>query len=436
LKIELVKNTIKKYFFEGFWVLVSQFFSLVGSFFLVKLVTNLVSTEQYGKITLYISFAGLITQLVFGPVTSGIGRYFSIASSINKVNSYFKASKKLIIKLTIVLILISILSVFTINRFDSNFEINLTLLVLLYAIINAYNIGYTSISNASRNRKISAFHSIAESAFKIIFVLLFVKVQSASTLVILNAYLISSLLVYFSQVFFSKTFILERSDSFIREKEINFWEYKIWKFSEPLFLVNIFAWLQQSGDRWILNFITSKSDVGIYSILLQFGFVPIFQIISFVNALAYPLIFGLSTKNNNKHSNNKVNQITWRIILMNFITILIFYIISSLYHNEIFDFIVPEKYRVYSNLFPIVILSSGLVSASEILKIKLQAELNTKKLVLITGVTCVFSLFFSYIGTNFWGIKGLVYANLYYSSLYLILFVYMVMLKAKNKWNF
>ena len=432
MTIEELKKTIKKYFFEGFWVLVSQIFSLLGSFFLVRLVTNLISTEQYGKLTLYISFAGLITQLFFGPVTSGIGRYFSIASSINKVRSYFEASKKLIVKLTFLLSVISIVLFLIVNHFDSSFAFNLSLMALLYAILNAYNIGYTSISNASRNRKISALHSIAESAFKIIFVIIFVKIYKVSILVILNAYLASSLIVYVSQVYFSKHIII-RINIAIRNKEVSFWENKIWKFSKPLFFVNIFVWLQQSGDRWILNFITSKSDVGIYSVLLQFGFVPIFQIISFVNALAYPIIFGLSINKNVEISNNKVNRITWRIILMNFMAILIIFIIASLLHNEIFKVIVSEKYRVYSFLFPFVVLSSGIVSASEILKIKLQAELNTKKLVFITGVSSVVSLFFSFLGTYFWGIKGLVYANLYYAVLYFFIFVYVVMIKSKKK---
>lgn len=433
MTIEELKKTIKKYFFEGFWVLVSQIFSLLGSFFLVRLVTNLISTEQYGKLTLYISFAGLITQLFFGPVTSGIGRYFSIASSINKVRSYFEASKKLIVKLTFLLSVISIVLFLIVNHFDSSFAFNLSLMALLYAILNAYNIGYTSISNASRNRKISALHSIAESAFKIIFVIIFVKIYKVSILVILNAYLASSLIVYVSQVYFSKHIIIRINDIAIRNKEVSFWENKIWKFSKPLFFVNIFVWLQQSGDRWILNFITSKSDVGIYSVLLQFGFVPIFQIISFVNALAYPIIFGLSINKNVEISNNKVNRITWRIILMNFMAILIIFIIASLLHNEIFKVIVSEKYRVYSFLFPFVVLSSGIVSASEILKIKLQAELNTKKLVFITGVSSVVSLFFSFLGTYFWGIKGLVYANLYYAVLYFFIFVYVVMIKSKKK---
>ena len=82
-------NTVK----EGYWILFSQVVAALSSLALVKVLSDLISMEQFGQITLAITLVAFTSQILIGSVNAGIGRYYSIAKDENDMHNFLHAVK-------------------------------------------------------------------------------------------------------------------------------------------------------------------------------------------------------------------------------------------------------------------------------------------------------------------------------------------------------
>jgi len=65
---------------EGFWILGGQVAAVIGALVLVRVLTEYLEPEQYGQLTLGLTIAALVNQVVMGGLTAGISRFYSIAA--------------------------------------------------------------------------------------------------------------------------------------------------------------------------------------------------------------------------------------------------------------------------------------------------------------------------------------------------------------------
>ncbi|MFM2394687.1 MAG: hypothetical protein RLZZ546_2669, partial [Bacteroidota bacterium] len=60
---------------EGGWILSGQIATVIGSFFLVRVLTEYLDPVDYGKLALGLTVAGFVNQLVMGGISNGITRF-------------------------------------------------------------------------------------------------------------------------------------------------------------------------------------------------------------------------------------------------------------------------------------------------------------------------------------------------------------------------
>src|SRR3569832_2158891 len=80
---------------EGGWIVFGQLVAVLGSLVLVRVHTEYLTPFQYGQLALGLSIAGLVYQALMGGVTSGIGRFYSIATERRVLLGYLYASSRL-----------------------------------------------------------------------------------------------------------------------------------------------------------------------------------------------------------------------------------------------------------------------------------------------------------------------------------------------------
>ena len=92
------KTKIFRLIKEGGWIISGQMATITGALVSVRMLTEYLSPDQYGHFALGLSIAVMVNQLIFGGISNGIGRYFSIANDNRDIKGYINASFNLIIK--------------------------------------------------------------------------------------------------------------------------------------------------------------------------------------------------------------------------------------------------------------------------------------------------------------------------------------------------
>jgi len=114
---ELNQNTsrFKRLAKEGGWVVIGQVTMIIGSLVLVRVLTEFLDPEQYGLLSLGLTVASLVNQVVMGGIVAGISRFYAIASEEDDIEGYLGATFFLLASATaaaLVIALILILGLF------------------------------------------------------------------------------------------------------------------------------------------------------------------------------------------------------------------------------------------------------------------------------------------------------------------------------------
>ena len=76
LKYRPLANRFAQVWQEIIWVIVGQILTFIGGFAGIKILTNVMGPEGYGKLALGMTIAGMMNMFVFGPIGQVILRFF------------------------------------------------------------------------------------------------------------------------------------------------------------------------------------------------------------------------------------------------------------------------------------------------------------------------------------------------------------------------
>src|SRR3569832_2427685 len=138
---------------------------------------------------------------------------------------------------------------------------------LVLSILSGYNASLSGIQNAARQRAIVAFLGGFVAWF--LFLLsngVMLWLGSSSTAVVIG-YVLFSLFVTSSQVFFLRRLMPRPNDVPLISAN---WEWQIWVYSWPFLAWGVFTWAQQISDRWALLSFAYTQEVGLFDVVLFF----------------------------------------------------------------------------------------------------------------------------------------------------------------------
>lgn len=148
----------KKFIRELFPVVLGQSISVLGSIVGVKLLTNKLAPADFGELSLALSLSIFTQQLLFGPLSGPLLRFYSIVSEKNDLPRYFRDSYQLSVKIIVILFIVGlVLSVGFV--FLGYREISsLIFFSALYSIFLGINTLFDSVQSAARQRIVVAWH--------------------------------------------------------------------------------------------------------------------------------------------------------------------------------------------------------------------------------------------------------------------------------------
>ncbi len=403
-----------------------QVLAIAGSLVLVRVLTEHLDPEQYGRLALGLTVAGLVNQVILGGIIAGIGRFYSIAVEKQDLSNYLRASNHLFAYAAVATIGIGILLMVGLLWLGYSQWMMLAAAALLFSLLSGYNSSLNGIQNAARQRHIVAFHGGLDAWLKIFLAMAVISWLGTTSTAVVIGYACSSILVTGSQLIFLRRTV-PRRQSHARHSKL--WMSQIWAYSWPFSTWGVFTWIQQVSDRWALQIYSSTAEVGEYAVLFQIGYAPIILFSGMAMSFLGPILYQRSGDATDEHRNANVNRLGWHLTYLGLAVTLSGFVFAFFLHDWLFGFLVAADFRASSYLLPWVILAGGFFAAGQMLALKLMSDMKSASMISAKTITALMGISFNIIGAAIAGIEGVVGALVAFSLVYL---AWMVSLAAKT----
>jgi O-antigen/teichoic acid export membrane protein len=380
----------------------------------VRVLTSTMLPEEYGKLSLSLTYVALMTQVLFAPLCAGSTRFYIIAKENDDLFKYVNAIKYFLLLFlsfsTIITIIIFIVLLF-LNQFHL---FNILFFSLILATTSGINMIFTSIQLAARKRSMVAIIQGLDSWSKYLLAILFVVFWGAFTTSVIFGYILSSLLILAIQIYFLKELFFQKN--YQRDK---LWEKKILIYIWPYMTWGLFTWSQISSDKWALAFYSTPKMVGLYNALYQIGYFPITIIIGFAIQLLTPIFFQRAGDGTEVKKIESVSNLTSKIVSITFLLTTIIFIISLFSHKLLFNlFFHNKEYLSVSYLLPWLILSGGIFACGQALTLEMMSKMKMLTLAIIKITTAIVGISMNILFAYLFDIRGIVFSSLLFSILY------------------
>jgi O-antigen/teichoic acid export membrane protein len=403
---------------EGTWIIVGQVAVVLGSLALVRVLTELLTSAEYGQLALGLTLVTLFSQVVFGGISAGIGRHYAIAAEKRDLHAYLAGSRMLLLRGTVIAVCIGLLVALGTNYFGHSQWIGIALAATLLAVFGGYNSTLNGIQNAARQRAIVAMHSGLDAWLKIGLAVGLLLWLGTSSVAVILGFAASAFLVTLSQLLFLRRTIKPLPPSSPAPKAGD-WPSKIWIYSWPFSTWGVFTWMQQVSDRWALGLFGTTQEVGFYAVVFQLGYTPIALLLGLSITFLAPILFHRAGDATSAERNQNVHLIIWRITITALIGTGLAVLATSVLHEWLFMLLVAPEFRWVSYLLPWIILAGGIFAAGQMLSLKLMSEMKARELLAPKIATAIVGIGLNVAGAAVAGVDGVVTAMVVFSVIYL-----------------
>lgn len=413
------RNRILRLSKEGSWILAGQATGVVGSLVLVRVLTEYLRPEEYGRLALGLTIATLVNQVATGGVSAGIGRFYSIAAEKGDLKGYLYASCRLMGYATLGIGFLAIMLMSVLCIAGESQWLGLTVVVLAFSLLTGYNSALNGIQNAARQRAIAALHGGMNAWLKIGLAVGAILWLGTSSTAVVIGYSVSALLVTGSQLFFLRH-LLRRQDSTTHTDRNENWARQMWLFSWPMMVSGLFNWGYYASQRWALELFVSSADVGKFYALTQIAYTPIALAGSLFLSFITPILYLRVGDPKNHDRIIYVRSLAFKIAGLGIGATLLMVSVTTIAHETIFRLLVAKQYQEYSAFMPIVVIAAGLLQSSIALGSILTTSNQTNALLPLAIFGQAIIIVSNMISTQFFGINGLVYSMMGGACLHLI----------------
>lgn len=399
---------------EGFWIVLGQAVAVLGALVGVRLLTELLDPAAYGELALGMTLATLVNQTVLGPLGNGVTRFYAPAVERGDLGGYLNAVRRLVLWATGIIVLMMLFTVAGLLLAGRMEWIAIAIAAFIFAMLSGYTSILSGIQNAARQRSIVALHQGMESWARFLVAASLLLWLGATSTVAMAGYAMAVVLVLGSQyVFFRKT--VHKHAAAAAQGS---WEGQIWKYSWPFGAWGIFYWAQQASDRWALELIATTQEVGLYAVLCQLGYYPMSMATGMATQFLAPIFYQRVGDASDSRRNDNVNNLSWRLTSLTLVGTGAAFLVSLLFHTQIFQVFVAKEYGTVSHLLPWMLLAGGTFAAGQTIALNLMSQMKTHAMMAAKINTALLGVAFNFAGAYLYGTTGIVIAGCSFAFLY------------------
>jgi O-antigen/teichoic acid export membrane protein len=408
---------------EFAWLAGGQVVVLLLSLVTVKLVTS-IGPAGYGKYILATSIGGMLSQGFFGPVEQGyIRMYFYYGQDPAKRPVYFSSLVRILVFAGGILLVAGSFVVgigHTYYGWDLAFHAVAAVMILLLAITIPVN----GMLNAMRLRKESSIIQIGERIV-LIGLLLAAHVTwtlDATLVVLCTAMATGSSLIARSAIYQAHSTIASPvPDAMIDRVDVRKEIYgKIIDYVRPFMAWGAIAWIQSNGERWVIDTVMTKADVGRYGLAASLVNSSAVVLVSVLGQFVTPIIFG-KFSHPSIEEQSKGRQL---IRLNTVITVVIFVVIGVILYvagEPIIHLLSSRAFTLEPSVLVVLAMGLGAFYAGQAMT-TLGLALNKPAAYMTTKIlVAIVSGLLYYIGCIWQGVFGVAVGLLVANLLYVVL---------------
>jgi hypothetical protein len=386
-------------------VLAFQFLSFLGTIFGISFLTTRVYPSLYGDIGLLLTLVTLIQQVIFAPLALSVGRYFSLAERDLESEQFVASLVKLLLNRILIAFVLQVVCFVALRGFS---VINIDYLSFLSLIGLGLSSGlvtvFEALSMAQKRRILSGISLVLGTAGRFWCAYLSSFLFSVCLTSIISAFAFCSLLAMLMHLKSQRIFNLRKSE---------LWVSRLHDFSKAPSKWALFTWGQSAADRWALGVFTSQEIVGKFVGLQQIAYYPIQLAFGALSQFLVPYLLAIFNKESANRSRAYLDfyALAWAIVGLGGA------VVALLFGELIQSALLPENYHLDNELIALFILSSSLFCSGQALSL-LPVNGSLEIFQLPKVFTALLAILGFFLGSYFYGLKGVLLVHLSVSCLY------------------
>jgi O-antigen/teichoic acid export membrane protein len=402
---------------EAFWVAFGVVFSTLGTFVGVRLLTSVMSPEEYGKLALAISAAlGLVYSIGAGGGGS-VARFFPVARQDGRAEWYWHAIRRnLFFTAGTVVFLLAVLAVTAgVLHLDWKSSAFWGLTILFGGAWTVHTLGY-SLHTGARRRKTVSWHQCVIEWGRFLAAFFLIKLWHSSASIVLVGFLVVTLLVSASEWFWVRRAIFR---NWSRDESAADRSAELFRYAWPLVIAGIFFWIQMFADRWALKMFCSLEEVGIYFALYQISYSPMIYLSTFLCGFLGPIFYGQTGDGNDAVQNRQTLAMNERIAISLLSIVTAGTAASFWIGAPLCRFLIHSEYNSGFWAFPWILAGGGIYAVAQQLLLSVYSGTDTRIMIPLRAGAAVLSFLCYMAGAAFAGFAGVVFGGLTFSVIFL-----------------
>lgn len=406
------------------WVTVGQGLAFLGGFAGIKLLTNAMGSEGYGRLALGMTIAGLLNMFIYGPIGQVVSRYFSVYRERGTLDAYFVILKRAHVCVGVVLILGAALAGSLVWWWLGIDWALLVVAACLFGIVGGINSSFLALQSAIRQRKIVALHQAADTWARPSLAVVGLWVLGNAAPSALVGFIAGTLLVTLSQASFATRSPQIRGHFVARAAKPDPGSAatkELFAYASSFMTFAGLAAISMYADRWVLQGLYGEQQVGIYTALYQIANAPITLMFGLIGQFMVPIIFEragtMTQRTQAENSSRLLNRVVTGAAIMLILTVIATYFVSG----PVVHALTNAAFSNSAGILWILVAGTGLFNLGQLLVIK-GLNFNRPNIYLTPKVVQAASfVLLAYLWANDYGLVGVATALAVSSLLYVVM---------------
>lgn len=277
---------------EGSWVAGGQVLSAMAVLISIRIMTELLPPEEFGRLTLLMGAAALALGLVSNPRLQAVIRFYPEWRKSNRLWILRRSAAGLIHRLVVVAAIIIALGGGVFSVFSGQ-AWHLGLLIAALLVIDALHAFELAFFNAARRQRDAALMQTANAWARPLMAIASAWLFGFNAEAAIAGYIVGSLLI----LAIARTFMqFEGSSSEpparapLDSKDHDELSAAIKRYALPLAPLAVFGWLSGMGDRYIIAGILSLQEVGLYAAVYGLASRPFLMLSTAIEQTLRPVL--------------------------------------------------------------------------------------------------------------------------------------------------
>ncbi|HDM8164139.1 TPA: hypothetical protein P0E18_001947 [Vibrio harveyi] len=399
---------------ELVWTGISQLVQFFGGILVFKLMTTLLTKNDYGTYSLFIAISAFVVAMPFSAVMQGIVKY------IPEMNGDEEKERLLRVFFTLFscVILIYAFVGFLVTEFNYSFGGN-TLSLFLFVIFDVFKSSIYTAYNGLRKRKIYAFLVSFEYILRLLLLLVVFFFLEANFQYAIFAFIIPSALVAAFSAFSIFGFTMRFShEDFANVKKVVF-------FSFPLIIWALFGWARDMGIRAYIEALLTREELAAFTAISSLAVIVPTVLGSFISMYILPILYEKELK-----FPGNARSYVKKLLKYGFLFIIVFGICINEFSINLVEILASSNYVDNADYFALLFVGQSLFTISMMMTVEIYCYNKTKLLIFPNVMSGLISIGVGYALVSKYGIDGAFFAS-FFSYVSYFLFTFFVCYKFK-----